>query len=285
MSDSFAAVPYHQMLGLEVLDAGDDRVRVRLPFMEANSNPGGALHGGVTASAIVAAGALAGHSGAGVDPALAGAPVDVFLAYLAAAISEPVIADAHVLRRGKELRYVEVDVRTDHGKEIARGLLTYRLAPPSAAARERSTCRPPDTAGKTVPPFAKFFVLSPFIGRLGLAVEHAAAGMARTRMPWNPALDAGGGAAHEGAIAALVDTTAAIAAWSLVPLDPRNKASTVDLHVSWCGPAPGDALVAVAETLQRQNEIFINTVAVTAARTGRVVAVGTVTYRIVVPEE
>ena len=285
MAHWFEGIGYHQTLGFAVADDGAERVRLHVPYADANSNPGGALHGGVAASLIVAAGSLAGRSGTDAGADLLAAPVDVFLDYLAAAINEDITAEAHVLRRGKELRYVDVDVRTAAGKAIAKGLLTYRSAPIAPAPRERSTVRPPDLAAAHIPPFAKFFVHAPFIARLGLAVEHAADGVARTRMPFSAALDGGEGAVHEGAIAALIDTTAALASWSLVPLDPRNKASTVDLHVSWCGAAPGDGLVAVAETLQRRDEIFINTVTVTAASTGRVVAFGTVTYRIVVPEE
>ena len=276
------AIRYHQMLGLIIDDQSGDRVRLRLPYIEINSNPGGALHGGVTASTIVVAGSLAGASGASGS---AGAPVDVFLNYLAAAINEDLVAEARVLRRGKELSYVDVDVHTDGGKPIAKGLLTYRAGPVGPPARQRSTVCPADRTANVLPPFAKFFVLSPFIARLGLAVEHAADGVARTRIPHTVDLDDGTGTVHDGAVAAVIDTTAALAAWSLVPLDPRNKASTVDLHVSWCGHAPGEDLIAVAETLQRRNEIFINTVTVTAATTGRVLAFGTVTYRIVVPEE
>src|SRR6185369_6074876 len=167
---------------------GTDRVRLRLPYADGNSNPGGALHGGVAASTIVAAGALAGWSGAagaapalstgvkaGADPAtLEGAPIDAFVDYLAAAINEDVVADACVLRRGKELSYVEVDVHTDAGKAIARGLVTYRIAPPGPPTRDRATHRPPDVSLNVVPPFARFFTGAPFMSRLGIAAAHAA---------------------------------------------------------------------------------------------------------------
>jgi hypothetical protein len=53
------AVPYHASLGIRVDDVEADRVRIRIPYADANSNPGRALHGGVYASAIHAAGVLA----------------------------------------------------------------------------------------------------------------------------------------------------------------------------------------------------------------------------------
>jgi acyl-coenzyme A thioesterase PaaI-like protein len=74
-----------------------------------------------------------------------------------------------------------------------------------------------------------------------------------------------------------------MASWSLVPLDPRNKASTVGLHVSPLARAADEEVVAVARTLRRNNEIFQNVVEVQGTRSGRRVAVASVTYRIVVP--
>ena len=41
--------------------------------------------------------------------------------------------------------------------------------------------------------------------------------------------------------------------------------------------------MAVAQTLRRNDEIFLNTVVVRAARSGAVLATGSVTYRIIVP--
>lgn len=285
METAFDRVAYHRTLGLQVTAHSAEQAQLRLPFAAANSNPGGALHGGVTASAIVAAGGLAGWCGVERTPQLSGAPIDVALVYLAAAINEDIVVDARLLRRGKELAFVDVAVRTDASKAIAHGLLTYRIAPPSPADRLRSTLRTYDAALGVVPSFAKFFVMAPFIKQLGVVCEHAADGVARTRATFTAPLADDRGALHDGTVAAVIDTTAAMAAWSLVPLDPRNKASTVDLHVSWCDAAPGEDIVAVAETLQRRNEIFIVAVAVSAASSGRVLAHGTVTYRIVVPEE
>ena len=56
-------VPYHATLGIRVDELAADRVRVRIPYADDNSNPGRALHGGVYASAIDAAGVLAAWSG------------------------------------------------------------------------------------------------------------------------------------------------------------------------------------------------------------------------------
>ena len=123
----------------------------------------------------------------------------------------------------------------------------------------------------------------PFISRLGLAVSLVEDGLAVARLPFTPANADADGAAHEGALAALVDTSGALASWSLVGPELRAKASTVGIHVTYHAPALGEEVLAEARVLTRRNEIFLSRVTVTGAASGHLVAAGTVTYRIVVP--
>ena len=275
---------YAEELGILVESVDAERSRVRVPFREGNSNPGGALHGGVAASVIDVAAALVGRAGAGDRPALEHAVVDLSVAYLAAAVNEDVRGEARVLRRGKELCFIEVDVRTDGGKGIARGLVTHRSGAPGGEGRE--LLRDPDsglTPSATLPGFVRFFTAAPFMARLGIRGLRAEDGGAVAALPWSEAHTDAAGALHGGAVAALIDTTGAMASWSLVPLDPRNKASTPALHVTHHSPARGEEIVADAITLRRTDELFANQVTVRGAMSGRLIATGTVLYRIVVP--
>ena len=111
----------------------------------------------------------------------------------------------------------------------------------------------------------------------------ADAGAARLAMPCAANQCDSDDAIHEGALAALIDSSGALAAWSLVGLDMRFKASTVGIHVSFHARAPQQPVVAHARTLRRNNEIFLNQVAVLARDSGALLASGTVTYRIVIP--
>jgi len=295
MSEQFAAlrqrfegVPYHASLGVRVEAVEADRVRIRVPFTDAIANPGRALHGGVAASAVDIAGALAAWSGVDARRALESGTLDLSVDYLAAAIGEDIIATAEVLRRGKELVYSDVDVRNDAGKRIARGLVTYRLFDHTAvpAARERQLRVRPEPL-PTQPELilgADAFVSLGFIAHLGITVSHAHGGAAVLGMAAKTAHDDADGATHEGALAALIDTTGALASWSIVGLNMRHKASTVGIHVNYHAAARGEAVVAHARTLRRNNEIFLNTVTVSGRDSGAIVATGSVTYRIVVSE-
>jgi uncharacterized protein (TIGR00369 family) len=274
---------YAEELGVLVEAVDGERSRVRVPFRDGNSNPGGALHGGVAASVIDVAAALVGRAGAEERPGVEHAVVDLSVAYLAAAINEDVVGEARVLRRGKELCFVEVDVRTDGGKATARGLVTHRSG--GGGGTDRHLLRDPDgglAPSDALPGFVRFFTAAPFMARLGIRGLRAEDGSAVAALPWNEGHTDAAGALHGGAVAALIDTTGAMASWSLVPLDPRNKASTPALHVTHHSPARDEEVVAEAITLRRADELFTNQVTVRGAGSGRLIATGTVLYRIVV---
>lgn len=277
------SIPYCAGLGVRVEVIEADRVRLRLPYRDENSNPGQALHGGVSASLIDIAGGLAALTGVGERPGLETSTLDLSVTYLAAAIGEEVVASAEVLRRGKEITYSQVDVRTLAGKRIAAGLVTLRAfdraANPAAAERQMAVPPPATGAGEKIRG-ANAFVMAPFIGRLGMAVDAAHGGAAVLTMPYTSDKADAGGAIHEGALAALIDTTGALASWSLTGLDMRFRASTVGIHVNYHAAPAGADVAAQARTLRRNNEIFLNQVTVGGG--GTTVATGSVTYRIVV---
>jgi uncharacterized protein (TIGR00369 family) len=282
----FEVAPYCRALGLRVDSIGDGRVRVRLPYDDKNSNPGRALHGGVAASLIDVAGTLVAWNGIDAAERTTGGVIDLAVNYLAAAIGEEIVADARLLRRGKEICYADVEVATSAGKAVAKGLVTHRAVPLAAAEKARIFGGLPvldELSPGEVPPVGRAFVEVPFIGRLGMKNERMEDGTARVRMPFLEANAGFGGAVHEGAIIALVDTTGAIASWSITGFDLSYKASTVAVHLNFIADAVGEEVVALARTLRREEEIFWNDVRVVGADSGRLIAHGDVVYRIVVP--
>lgn len=285
LAHAWEAVPYHALLGVRVEAVDETHAVVRLPYDDANSNPGQALHGGAIASLIDLTGTLAGWASLGAPADLRRGALDLSINYVAAALAEEVRATARVLRRGKEIVYSEVTVRTPADKLIAVGLVTLRAVPRTRTADRQLAPPAPSLAAADAVRIkgAELFVLAPYMRRLGLTVERATDGTAVLTMPWADALGDADGAPHEGALAALIDTSGALASWSLTGLDMRFKASTVAIHVNALDRAPGEDVIAHARTLRRDEEIFFNQVTVASRATGTVVASGTVTYRIVVP--
>ncbi len=268
--------PYAAALGVQLVELSQEKARLALPYADANSNPGKALHGGVAAS-LCAIGSQA-VARAALGPELGPwhlAAIQV--GYLSAAKGEAVGAEARLLRRGKELCFVEVDVATDAGKPIAHA---------TALVRGRSGAEPPERA--EVPPDhgrADPGSMGPHLGRIpfmaarGIAVEHMTGGTSRLVMPGSDANGDLAGGSHEGAVLALLDTTGAMAAWAECGPGPY-KASTPTLQAQIPAlPPPGD-LVGYGRCLQRDGEIFFAAVNVARADSRKLVARGTVVYRI-----
>lgn len=269
--------PYSKFLGVKLEHVDDSGARLRLPYQDENSNPGKALHGGCAASI----GAIAGQAIArAVLDAEAGPfhTAQMQVSYLAAAIGEEVVADAQLLRRGRELCFVGIDVKTAEGKPIAHVTTTVRgrfgrEEPDYYTAQGDHGEADPGVMG---PHIGKV----PFIGNRGISVEHMTGGTSRLAMPLiADNCDASGGV-HEGAVLALLDTAGAMASWA--ESGPGNfKASTASMQMQILGPAPKGDLVAYGRCVQNDNEIYWSDVEVASAADGKVNARGTVLYRIV----
>jgi uncharacterized protein (TIGR00369 family) len=121
----------------------------------------------------------------------------------------------------------------------------------------------------------------PFIRHRGIHVEHMVGGTSRLVMPLrDDNLDASG-SVHEGAVLALLDTTGAMASWAETG-PGAFKASTPSLQAQILAPPPDEDLVAYGRVVQRDGDAFWSDVEVAVAADDRVVARGTVMYRIVV---
>jgi uncharacterized protein (TIGR00369 family) len=268
--------PYARDLGIRLEEIDPGGARLRLPFAERNTNPGQVLHGGVAAS-LAAAGAQAVARAALGEPSGPWHTAVLQVSYLAAARAEAVVADARLLREGREVCFVEVDVATEERKPIAhataivRGRFGAEAAELPAAAGDHGLADP----GTMGPHIGRI----PFIGGRGIAVEHMTGGTSRLRMPFREENADASGGVHEGALLALLDTTGAMAAWAVTGPGPY-KASTPAMQAQILVPAPKGDLVGYGRCAARDGGLFWSDVELAAAADGAVVARGTVIYRI-----
>ncbi|MBI3736657.1 PaaI family thioesterase [Candidatus Sumerlaeota bacterium] len=282
--------PYIEALGAMVESLSESAVKVVLPYKDENSNPGKVLHGGVAASLINIAGMAVGRAALegkketdGQDAHATSGPwhtAGINVQYLSAAIGETIVAEGSLLRKGKDLAFVEVLVKTEAGKLIAHGSSIIRgrfgaEEPPALTSGGDDGAADPGVMGPNLP------LRVPFIGRLGLKVENMSGGRARIVMPFTERNANETGGVHEGAILAHLDTTGAMAAWAENGAG-RFKASTVGINASLTAPTrPGEDLIAYGRMAQRDKEIFWCEIEIAAAGDKRVVARGTEIYRIV----
>ncbi|HXJ37248.1 MAG TPA: PaaI family thioesterase [Candidatus Eisenbacteria bacterium] len=278
--DAFPPCPYARFVGMEVARVGDDYACVRLPRSHDTANRNGSLHGGVTASLLDVAGMLAAQSAPG-GTAPAGSTIDLAVHYLAPAVDEGVVAESHVTRRGREIVFVETHVTSDGGTPIARGVGVVRLGAPAESEP------PPSAPACPIGPETQLLPRqsgSAFTARLGVFIATVAPGHTVFVLPIRPELCDATGRLHEGALAALVDSAGGAAAWSVHGWDPRGRAATIGMHLCFDRTPDDEDVVVEARTTWRAAGVFLNTVTLTGRRTGRAVATGSVTYRIVRPE-
>jgi uncharacterized protein (TIGR00369 family) len=271
---------YGASLGVKLDALSEGAARLLLPFAERNSNPGKALHGGCAASlALIGSQTVTRAAlGPGAGPFhTAGLQVN----YLAAAIGEDVVANATLLRRGKELCFVEIDVATQEGKSIAhvtsmvRGRFGAEAVDRVAVAGDDGAADP----GPMGPHVAKL----PFCVERGLDVQHMTNAYSRIVMPWSQNNADADGGVHEGALLALFDTTGAMAAWADAGPGPF-KASTPSIQAQILAAPPRQDLIAYGKRVQRDGDLFWCDVEVAGSdgeQAGGVIARGTVIYRIV----
>ncbi len=123
----FPNSPFVAHLGLQLIDIQPGVATLALPFASALVTIGTIVHGGAIASLIDTAAMVAAWSDTEVPAKARGTTVNLTVAFLASAEKEDLQAVARVLRRGRNLVYLDVEVRSASGNAVAKGLVTYKL--------------------------------------------------------------------------------------------------------------------------------------------------------------
>lgn len=125
----FDASPFHKMLGITLVErrAGFGKI-----VLSKNSNTpsgiGGSVHGGVLASMVDIAMLVAMFAEMREGEVPAGT-AELSITYLRQAQGEHIYATASVIKRGRQLSVVEVDITDDDDRLCARGRALYAFRP------------------------------------------------------------------------------------------------------------------------------------------------------------
>jgi uncharacterized protein (TIGR00369 family) len=117
--------PFHHVLRPEALeaDAETGSVRVKLPFRDelARAKGDNAFHGGVVAALID----LAAHAAVAVKIGRMAPTIDLRIDYIRPAEGNALIAQAKLLKAGRTVARVDVDVRDTRDRTVALGRGTF----------------------------------------------------------------------------------------------------------------------------------------------------------------
>lgn len=120
--------PYGKLLGLELVSAEPDRVRVRLPYRVDVTTLGDTVHGGAISALVDSAATAAFWAHPAASPSARGTTIGFSINFIAAGRGQDLIASASVRRRGREICTGEVSVTDAAGREVAVALVTYKMS-------------------------------------------------------------------------------------------------------------------------------------------------------------
>jgi uncharacterized protein (TIGR00369 family) len=142
-----------------------------------------------------------------------------------------------------------------------------------------------DSKKKNHERMAKVIAHTPFMAHLGMELMETGEGYAKLCLHFQKENSTVADALHGGAIASLIDTTGAMAAWTTAEIaTPRYFGSTVGVTVNYLSAVIGEDCFAEGRILKRGKEVIYNDVRVTNAA-GKLLAQGTVIYRIIEREQ
>lgn len=117
--------PFHQVLRPQALEADPDRgiVVIGLAYDDRlrRSPDDRSYHGGVIASLID----LAGHAAVAVKIGRTAPTIDLRIDYLRPAAGSDLTATAKLIKAGRSVARVDIDITDDQGRQIAIGRGTY----------------------------------------------------------------------------------------------------------------------------------------------------------------
>jgi acyl-CoA thioesterase len=116
---------FNATLGFKVVRVWKDGITMEAAVRPELTNIFGTLHGGVTATLVDAAAGVALFGQLGGQRAVT--TVELKVNYLNPAGDGKVRARSKIIKLGKTLAVISVDVHDEHGKAVATGLVTYML--------------------------------------------------------------------------------------------------------------------------------------------------------------
>jgi uncharacterized protein (TIGR00369 family) len=129
VSERARANRFWRYLGVEVAEATEGRVRLRVPLRDDLRNaPGAPVHGGVYSALVdMAVGCALGTTHEASAGGVGQTTLDLNVSFLAAAGGEEIFAEGRILRRGRTIAFGEATLTDASGKLLAVGRATYLI--------------------------------------------------------------------------------------------------------------------------------------------------------------
>ena len=123
---------FWRYLDVQVDDAGDGWVKLRVPVRDPLRNAAGApVHGGVLSALVdMAVGGALSTTNENAAGGVGQTTLDLNVSFLAAASDGEIRAKGRLLRRGRSIAFGEARITDDKGQVLALGRATYMIIAP-----------------------------------------------------------------------------------------------------------------------------------------------------------
>lgn len=118
---------FNKFMGLELVEQQDGYSRILMrPNEHSPRGAGGGVHGGILSS-LIDVGALASIATVvGPSDIMAGT-AELNISYLRPAVGDLVVTESRVLRKGRTLILVDIDISDGHGRLFCKGRVHYAI--------------------------------------------------------------------------------------------------------------------------------------------------------------
>jgi uncharacterized protein (TIGR00369 family) len=123
-----ASAPYYQLLGITLEQIDEGFARFRLPFKKELTHPYGIVHGGAIFSLADTAVPFALMTL--IQPGEKVTTVECKINFLSSVSEGEMIGEARIVSKGKRLAIADVEVKSNGGNLIAKGLATCMILGP-----------------------------------------------------------------------------------------------------------------------------------------------------------
>ena len=120
---------FWRLLGIEVDDAKEGWVRLRLPIRDELRNAAGApVHGGIFSALVdMAVGGALSTLHVAAEGGVGQTTLDLNVSFIAAGRDDVLFAEGHILRKGRSVAFGEARVTDGDGRLLAVGRATYMI--------------------------------------------------------------------------------------------------------------------------------------------------------------
>ena len=120
---------FWRQLGIEVVEAREGFVRLRVPVRDELRNAAGApVHGGVYSALVdIAVGGALSTMHEAAAGGVGQATLDLNVSFLAGTSGGEVFAEGRILRRGRSVAFGEASITDGEGRQLAVGRATYMI--------------------------------------------------------------------------------------------------------------------------------------------------------------